>query len=100
MPTITLADALIHAADDLTDAISDIIPPPSMTREAVDQLMLIFKQQAKKAKVNARTQRQRVLKEWKPRPPNQKTNLPPRSTTCPSQPFHTSKLNTLTLTWG
>jgi hypothetical protein len=32
-----------------------------MTRDAVDQLMLIFKQQAKKAKDNATTQR--VLKE-------------------------------------
>jgi hypothetical protein len=61
MPTITPVNALIRAVDDLTDAISGIIPPPSTTREAVDQLMLIFKQQAKKAKDNATTQR--VLKE-------------------------------------
>jgi hypothetical protein len=62
MPTITPADALIRAANDLTDAISGVIPPPpNMTRDAVYQLMLIFKQQAKKAKDNATTQR--VLKE-------------------------------------
>jgi hypothetical protein len=61
MPTITPTNALIQAANDLTEAISGIIPPPNMTRDAVDELMLIFKQQAKKAKNNATTQR--VLKE-------------------------------------
>jgi hypothetical protein len=62
MPTITPADALIRAANDLTNAISGVTPPPpNMTWDAVDQLMLIFKQQAKKAKDNATTQR--VLKE-------------------------------------
>jgi hypothetical protein len=61
MPTITPANALIQAANDLTKAISGVIPPPNMTRDAVDELMLIFKQQAKKAKDNATTQR--VLKE-------------------------------------
>ncbi len=55
MPTITPADALIQANDDLTDAISGVIPLPNMTRDAVDQLMLIFKQQAEKAKDNATT---------------------------------------------
>jgi len=38
-----------------------VVPPPNMTREAVDQLMTIFKQQAGKAKDDATTQR--VLKE-------------------------------------
>ena len=61
MPTITPANALICATNDLADAISGIIPPPIMTQEAVDQLMHIFKQQAKKAKDDAATQR--VLKE-------------------------------------
>jgi hypothetical protein len=61
MPTITAADALIRAANDLTNAIAGVVPPPNMTQEAVDQLMVIFKQQAKKAKDNATTQR--VLKE-------------------------------------
>jgi hypothetical protein len=44
MPTITAADALIRAADDLTNAIAGVVPPPNMTREAVEQLMVIFKQ--------------------------------------------------------
>ncbi len=61
MPTITAADALIRAANDLTNAIAGVVPPPNMTREAVEQLMVIFKQQAEKAKDNATTQR--VLKE-------------------------------------
>jgi hypothetical protein len=62
MPTITAADALIQAADDLTNAIAGVVPPPpNMTREAVEQLMVIFKQQAEKAKDDATTQR--VLKE-------------------------------------
>jgi hypothetical protein len=53
-----------------------------MTRDAVDQLMLIFKQQAKKAKDNATTQR--VLKEHAQaeRVHNESTPIP----TDPSQP--------------
>jgi len=62
MPTITPANALIRAADDLMDALTGVVPPPNMTRDAVDQLMTIFKQQAEKAKDDATTQR--VLKEW------------------------------------
>jgi hypothetical protein len=61
MPKITATDALIRAADDLTNAIAGVVPPPNMTREAVEQLMVIFKQQAEKAKDDATTQR--VLKE-------------------------------------
>jgi hypothetical protein len=61
MPTITPANALIRAADVLMDALTGVVPPPNMTREAVDQLMTIFKQQAKKTKDDATTQR--VLKE-------------------------------------
>jgi hypothetical protein len=45
----------------LTNAIAGVVPPPNMTREAVEKLMVIFKQQAKKAKDDATTQR--VLKE-------------------------------------
>ena len=30
MPTITPADALIRAADDLTDALTGIVPPPNL----------------------------------------------------------------------
>jgi hypothetical protein len=61
IPTITAPDALIRAADDLTNAIAGVVPPPNMTQEAVEQLMVIFKQQAEKAKDDATTQR--VLKE-------------------------------------
>jgi hypothetical protein len=41
----------------LIDALKGVVPPPNMTKEAVDQLMTIFKQQAEKAKDNATTQR-------------------------------------------
>jgi hypothetical protein len=48
MPTLTPADALIQAADNLTSAIAGILPaPPNMTTDAINQLMHIFKQQAK-----------------------------------------------------
>ena len=61
MPTLTPADALIRAVNNLTKVIAGIAPPPSMTKNAIDQLMHIFKQQAETAKNNAAVQR--VLKE-------------------------------------
>ena len=61
MPTVTPADALIRAADSLTDAIAGLIPTPTSTMEAVDQLMVIFKQQARAA--NDAATAQRVLRE-------------------------------------
>ncbi len=61
MPTITPADALIRAADYLTDAIAGLVPTPTCTMDAVDQLMIIFKQQACKA--NDAATAQRVLRE-------------------------------------
>ncbi len=61
MPTITPADALIRAADALTDAISGIIPNPTCTHNAVGQLMIIFKQQARAANDTATALR--VLRE-------------------------------------
>jgi hypothetical protein len=61
MPTLTLADALIRATDNLTSAIAGVVPPPNMTTDAINQLMHIFKQQAETATNNARVQR--VLKE-------------------------------------
>jgi hypothetical protein len=61
MPTLTPADTLIQAADNLTSAIAGIISPPNMTMDAIDQLMHIFKQQAETAKNKATVQR--VLKE-------------------------------------
>ncbi len=61
MLTLIPADALIQAAKTLTSAIACIIPPPNMTTDAINQLMHIFKQQAKTAKNDATVQR--VLKE-------------------------------------
>ena len=61
MPTLTAADALIQAADNLTEALAGVIPPPNMTTDAIDQLINIFKTQAEKEKDKVTVQR--VLKE-------------------------------------
>jgi len=57
MPTITPADALIKAADNLVDVITGQPPKNSVTADAVEQLMEIYKLQAKKATCDARAQR-------------------------------------------
>jgi hypothetical protein len=62
MPSLTPSDALIHAADNLTDATSGLIPTSTVTADAVDQLMEIYKQQAR-AKRDAGATAQRVLGE-------------------------------------
>ena len=46
MPTITPADALIKAVDNLVDEISGVIPKISITEDAVLQLMAIYRKQA------------------------------------------------------
>jgi hypothetical protein len=61
MPSITPADALILASDNLTDAISGLLPTSTVTQDAVDQLMMIFKQQARDS-IDAATA-QKVLME-------------------------------------
>jgi hypothetical protein len=61
MPTITPSDALIKAADNLVDAISDQPPKNSITVDAIEQLMEMHKIQVKKATCKA--QAQRVLRE-------------------------------------
>jgi hypothetical protein len=61
MPTITPADALIKAADNLIDVILGQLPKNSVTADAVEQLMKIYKIKAEKAICKARAQR--VLKE-------------------------------------
>ena len=61
MPSLTPADALIQAADNLPTALAGVIPPPSMTTKAITQLISIFKTQAEKEKNNATVQR--VLRE-------------------------------------
>jgi hypothetical protein len=61
MPSITPAGALIRAANYLTDAISGLIPTSTVTADAVDQLMEIYKQQARATRDAATAQR--VLRE-------------------------------------
>ena len=51
MPSLPPADALIRAADDLTTALAGVIPPPSMTTEAITQLINIFKTKPKKRRM-------------------------------------------------
>ncbi len=57
MPTITPADVLIKVADTLTGAILGSFPTNTMTAKTVEQLMDIFKVQAKKATCGAQTAR-------------------------------------------
>ncbi len=61
MSTLTPSNALICATDNLTDAIAGIIPPPNITTNSINQLINIFKLQAKKDKDAAKAKR--VLKE-------------------------------------
>ncbi len=61
MPMITPSDTLIHTVDYLTDAISGLIPTPTCTQDAVDQPMVIFKQQT--LATNDAATAQRVLRE-------------------------------------
>jgi hypothetical protein len=83
MPTITPADALIRAADDLTEALTGVVPPPNMTRDAVDQLMTIFKQQANNAKDDATTQRVLTERAQAQRVHNEATTQPASPSTIP-----------------
>jgi hypothetical protein len=46
MPSFTLADALLRAADNLTAAINGAMPRNAVTMDAVDQLLKFFKIQA------------------------------------------------------
>ena len=57
MSSITLVDALIKAADNHVDTISGLLPKNSITADAVEQPMEIYKIQAKKATCKAQTQR-------------------------------------------
>jgi len=60
-PTITTSDALIKVADDLSKAVNGVIPQKGATMEDLEQLVDIFKQQAKEKEDSAT--RQRVHKE-------------------------------------
>jgi hypothetical protein len=71
MPSITPDNALVQVADYLTDSMSGLVPKTNITADAVDQLMAIFKLQAKANKDTATAQRvlrdcaqaERVIKE-------------------------------------
>ncbi len=47
MPSVTPADALICVVDNLMDAIAGLPSSNTVTADAVDQLMMIFKQEAR-----------------------------------------------------
>ena len=61
MPTMTPADALLKAGTYLTTALQGVLPKESVTQEAIQQLMNIYKLEAKKQ--HTHTDSQRVRKE-------------------------------------
>ncbi len=69
MPSITPANALIKAADNLVDTISGLMPQNSVTADAVEQLMEIYKIQAEKVTCKAQLKgcsvSKRKLKGWR-----------------------------------
>jgi hypothetical protein len=76
MPTLTTADALIQAADSLTAAIDRTSPQPGMTRDAIDQLISIFKAQAEKEKDAVTAQRVAKERAQAERVRNEKAAVP------------------------
>ena len=61
MPSFTPVDALIRSADNLTTAINGAMPRNSVTMDAVEQLLEIFKIQANAATNATDQQRQRQI---------------------------------------
>ena len=55
MPTITNADSLLKAANDMTTALEGGIPQSSATTSAIDSLMKIFQKNADDAKEKHRS---------------------------------------------
>ena len=49
-PTLTPADALTIAADNLAETMKGMLPKKGLTQEAIEKLMEIFKQSAEKEK--------------------------------------------------
>ena len=92
MPSLTPADALIRAADNLTTALAGVIPPLSMTTDAIAQLINIFKMPAEKEKDEATLQRvlrenaqaERLLNQTMA-PPTSPTNEPVDGPTTPQK---------------
>jgi hypothetical protein len=69
MPSITPADALIKAVDNLMDTISELIPQDGVTVDAVEQLMEIYKYKPKKQHAKRKLKEcsgsKRKLKGWR-----------------------------------
>ena len=76
MLTLTTADAQIQAADSLTAAINRTSPQPGMTRDAIDQLISIFKVQAEKEKDPVTDQRVAKERAQAERVRNEKAAIP------------------------
>ncbi len=107
MPTLTPSNALMPAANNLTNTIAGIIPPPNITTDAIDQLINIFELQAKKEKDAATAQRvlkehaqaERVGTKTKDHSPSMApTAKPSTATVTPPMFFHHSRLSTPTST--
>ena len=56
-PTITATDALLRSGDHICNALANIAPATDKTRQAIDFLMDIFKDQSKKNESGTNTQR-------------------------------------------
>ena len=96
MPTLTPADALIKAADDLTAAIAGNIPPSTITDNAITQLLQIFKQQANST--NDAVSAQRVLTDRAQRQRVHNEEVPTATPTRTSSTITASNRTTSTIT--
>ena len=91
MPTVMTSDALIKAAEDMSQAVKGVFPTTGPTQEAIEQLMRIFKEKARTEVDSATVQRvlrkealsQRVHKEAEHAPEDAEIKLraPPQRTT-------------------
>ena len=77
MPTITPDVALLLAADKLVDAIAGVVPKTTVTKDAITQLMEIFRTQALAA--SDAISAQRVLRKIAATKRNQAETLPAKS---------------------
>ena len=60
MPMLTVADAVIKAANDLSTALHNQLPQRNITTEAIGRLMEIFKQTAETSDEDEQAQRLQV----------------------------------------
>jgi len=57
MPIVTTSDALIKAAEDMSQAVKGVFPTSGPTQEAIEQLMRIFKEKVRTEVDSATVQR-------------------------------------------